>query len=93
MLLVLQSEQSDPEARKAALWALGHICTCDLGFDMVVAAEPCWLDYLHSTIYGAENYNLRATAFYVMGLVGQSSRGSAALREVDWSATARVTLT
>lgn len=67
---------------KASLWVVGHICTSVWGInivkqhgsvsDIVRLAEECPV------------YSVRGTAFYVLGLVGSTSKGAILLQMENW---------
>eukprot|EP01137_Pigoraptor_chileana_P027953 Opistho-2@11269 len=71
---------------KAALWAVGHIASCDLGASLVEGTT-----IIKDTITMCESadiLSLRGTCYYVLGLMSRSKYGQDTLRENGWESTA-----
>ncbi|XP_050303046.1 rapamycin-insensitive companion of mTOR [Anthonomus grandis grandis] len=70
---------------KAALWAVGHLSTSNIGFTYLNA-----LEFVKSMIQIATKcpvYGVRSTAFYALGLVATTSLGADELCLNGWLAT------
>ena len=69
---------------KAALWSLGHISTSTEGVELL--SDPMMRVY-EKIIYlvkQCEVYSVRATALYVLGLVGSTKAGANVLFKLEW---------
>lgn len=73
--------------KRAALWALGHIGSSDIGFEYLERYDI--IPYLSQQCYSCTTLSMRGTCFYVMGLLGTSSYGRQQLRSLNWSFSSR----
>jgi len=70
--------------RRAALWALGHMGSTDLGFAALTAEDPDFLTWCIDLTCCSPEYHMRGTAFQVIGLVSRSSKAQKQLRHLRW---------
>ncbi|XP_071443779.1 rapamycin-insensitive companion of mTOR isoform X2 [Hetaerina americana] len=68
---------------KAALWAVGHICTSGLGVSIVESEGV--IGEIVRCVTTCPVYSIRGTAICVLGLISTTRRGSDALSRVGWA--------
>ncbi|XP_046400699.1 rapamycin-insensitive companion of mTOR isoform X2 [Ischnura elegans] len=68
---------------KAALWAVGHICTSGLGVS-IVESEGIISEMIHCATT-CPVYSIRGTTICVLGLVATTRKGADALSRAGWS--------
>lgn len=59
---------------KAALWALGHLCNSVAGLEFIVNKNV--LLYIVHLAEGCVVWSIKATAFYVLGLIATTDFGA-----------------
>jgi rapamycin-insensitive companion of mTOR len=72
-------------AKRAALWALGHIGANELGIRLIIDA-----DLIQPIINLAENadfLSLRGTCIYIIGMLSNTNNGKHAIQKYDWIAS------
>ncbi|RWS26243.1 rapamycin-insensitive companion of mTOR-like isoform X1 [Leptotrombidium deliense] len=69
---------------KASLWAVGHVASTSLGFDLIKDHEI--IQFIISLAAQAPVLSLRGVCFYVLGLIGSTSDGADYLKEFGWEA-------
>lgn len=66
---------------KAALWAAGHVGSTVLGFPLI---ESNIIQRIIDLAAGSPVISIRGTAFFVLGLLGTTTKGSDCLQEFGW---------
>jgi hypothetical protein len=61
---------------QAALWALGHIGSNELGCALILEADKKFVPWCIESVYSCPYYSLRGTFFYVLGLLSRTQQGS-----------------
>ncbi|OTF79800.1 rapamycin-insensitive companion of mTOR-like protein, partial [Euroglyphus maynei] len=61
---------------KAALWAIGHIGSTDIGLDYLIRCDTNILKSITTLVERSTLLSLRATGFYVLCLFGSTLRGA-----------------
>ncbi|XP_055383093.1 rapamycin-insensitive companion of mTOR isoform X2 [Condylostylus longicornis] len=78
------ADENESLELKSALWILGHLSTHSNGVEYLVESAN---RVYHKIIFLAtfcEVYSIRATAFHVLGLVGNTHAGANVLYKLDW---------
>lgn len=70
--------------RRAAMIALGHIGSSDLGFDVLRSVAPRFLTFVLDLSRNSTHLSLRGTCFVVLGLIAMSSLGKQCLADNGW---------
>ncbi|XP_056646449.1 rapamycin-insensitive companion of mTOR [Diorhabda sublineata] len=70
---------------KAAIWALGHMGTSNRGYDYLTNFGV--IDIITGFAKWSPVYSVRATAFYVLGLLGTTPLGASDLSRKGWLCT------
>lgn len=83
-ITIVKDESVVENNRKAAFWALGHICSTDLGCSAVCDFDGQFIDWCVNFFHNSKNFALRGTAFYSLGLISRSKRGSTRLYQLNW---------
>lgn len=87
VLAVLRNEKGDVNARRAALWNIGHLCSTSHGFKAVFTMDEHIISYLIKLAVSCENFSIRGTALFALGLLGKSSFGTSALLAHQWESS------
>lgn len=84
----------ESERIRGAMWALGHIGACDMGYGLLhqcaamltprPGAEITLLFMLSELALSAPNFSVRGTAFCVIGLMSQSCCARSELDALGW---------
>ena len=61
---------------QAAMWALGHAGSNELGCALILEADKKFLPWCIENVYTCPYYNLRGTFFHVLGLLSRTQQGS-----------------
>lgn len=69
---------------KSTLWAVGHISTSGDGIRYLLNISPNVYKNIIKFAKFSEIYSLRATAFFVLGLIASTEAGADELAELDW---------
>jgi hypothetical protein len=69
---------------QAALWALGHIGSNELGCALILEADKKFVPWCIESVYSCPYYSLRGTFFYVLGLLSRTQQGSRRLLKFGW---------
>ncbi|KAH9517973.1 hypothetical protein DERF_008579 [Dermatophagoides farinae] len=71
---------------KAALWAIGHIGSTDIGLDYLIRCDGNILKSITMLVERSTLLSLRATGFYIICLFGSTLFGAKQLSRFGWSA-------
>lgn len=74
---------------QAALWSLGHIGSNELGCALILEADRRFVTWCIEGVYSCTYYSLRATFFYVLGLLSRTQQGSRRLLKHGWDSAPR----
>ncbi|RWS04250.1 rapamycin-insensitive companion of mTOR-like isoform X1, partial [Dinothrombium tinctorium] len=69
---------------KAALWAVGHVASSSLGFQLIFESEI--ISCIIAMAAQAPVLSIRGTCFYVLGLIASTSDGADYLKDFGWEA-------
>lgn len=72
---------------QAALWALGHIGSNELGCALIVEADRKFIAWCIENVYSCGYYSLRGAFFYVLGLISRTQQGSRRLLKHGWDSS------
>lgn len=90
LLSTVTDEEGYLGKRRAALWALGQMGSTEYGFAAITAEMPSFIRFVIDLTVRAENYSLRGTGFFVLGLLGRSRGGMLCLAQEDWDVSPQV---
>jgi hypothetical protein len=71
---------------RAALWALGHIGSTDLGYAAITEIYPAFLDWCIIQATTSSCFSLRGVCFFVLGLLSRTDKGNKRLAQAGWEA-------
>jgi hypothetical protein len=69
---------------RAALWALGHIGSTELGLTSILNADSMFLEWCIENVCSCAHFSIRGTFFHVLGLLSRSIQGSRMLKILKW---------
>lgn len=67
---------------KAALWALGHVGSTNWGINFLV--EEAIIPEIVRLAEDCDNFAIRGTCYYVLGLIAKTREGADILRDLEW---------
>ena len=73
--------------QRAALWAVGHIGSSNLGFELLCSLDPELVAYLSDQVLHCPTLSMRGTCFYTLGLLSKCPRGRKALTALGWKSS------
>jgi hypothetical protein len=69
---------------RASLWALAHIAATEYGINAIQNVDPAFVDWCVEGACTSPFFSLRATFFYVVGLVSRTATGGHRLNRLRW---------
>lgn len=84
LLRTARSTSSSNDELRAALWALGHICSSEMGFASVCNIDSDFMEHCIERVTKCANFSLRGVYFFVLGLIGRNSLGIRKLSKCLW---------
>lgn len=84
LIATVHRENISQEELSAALWSLGNIASTELGFLPILNADPEFVEWCIYNTQHNQNFSIRSTFFYVIGLLSRTARGASRLDKCDW---------
>lgn len=80
---VVKTKNSTLELR-SLLWSLGHIGSSEHGFKAIDLVDPAFVDWCIDGACNSPHFTVRATFFYVLGLISRCSLAARKLSKKGW---------
>ena len=69
---------------RSNLWSIAHIAATEFGFNAIMNADPFFVEWCIEGACSSPFFSLRATFFYVLGLISRTVAGSHKLNHLRW---------
>lgn len=76
--------QNKESIRRAAFWALGHIGASETGYAALAEIDFNFMEWCVNFVYNSNNFSLRGTALYCLGMLSRSTKGCQRLHQLNW---------
>jgi hypothetical protein len=69
---------------RSLLWSIGHIGSSEHGFNALELADPSFVDWCIEGSCNCSHFTIRATFFYILGLLSRCGPGARKLSRRGW---------